>query len=218
MYVQITTKCNMSCAHCCFAATRKGEHMPLNIFQKALQVAVNRGDHLTIGGGEPTMHPDFFKYLELAREESRRGNFDIQPFVVTNGKNAKVNRMMDMLEQELEWGQNTFSMALSQDQWHDSIEREKVARAMRLKDRTHNARTGAMEIRSVSTISPVGRGRHSRFDDMSKPRGGCACETALVDPQGIVWACGCKKVKLGSIWDEGILDDYDENEAHKEVA
>ena len=81
MYVQITTKCNMNCAHCCFAATRKGEHMPLNIFQKALQVAVRRGDHLTIGGGEPTMHPDFFKYLELAREESRRGNFDIAPFI-----------------------------------------------------------------------------------------------------------------------------------------
>ena len=218
MYVQITTKCNMSCAHCCFAATRKGEHMPLNIFQKALQVAVNRGDHLTIGGGEPTMHPQFFKYLELAREELRRGNFEIAPFVVTNGKNAKVNKMMDMLEQELEWNQNTFSMALSQDEWHDTIERGKVARALRLKDRTHHAQTGAMEIRSVKVISPVGRGRHSRFDGMRNVWGECACETPLVDPQGIVWACGCKKKKLGTIWDEGILDDYDEEDAHKEVA
>ena len=27
MYIQITTKCNMRCAHCCFAATRQGEYL-----------------------------------------------------------------------------------------------------------------------------------------------------------------------------------------------
>lgn len=220
MYIQITTKCNMTCAHCCFAATRTGEHMLLNVFEKALSVAVQYGDHVTIGGGEPTMHPQFFQYLNLARKEQELGRMEMHPFLVTNGKNAKVKRLLDIVEREYEIGTHTFSMALSQDEWHEEIDWGVVRRAERLVRLTgeHGDRSGRMEIRTVKVISPVGRGRHSKFDSMRKPWGGCACETALVDPEGIVWACGCKKKKLGSIWDEGVLDGYDPDEVHKEAA
>ena len=129
MYVQITTKCNMKCAHCCFAATRSGAHMELNVFQKALSIAVNRGNSFTIGGGEPTMHPRFFEYLKLVREESLRGNFEISPFMATNGKAyGKASRLLDILEDDYEVGDKAISVNLSQDDWHEPIDRRIIER------------------------------------------------------------------------------------------
>ena len=129
MYVQITTKCNMKCAHCCFAATRSGAHMELNVFQKALSIAVNRGNSFTIGGGEPTMHPRFFEYLKLVREESLRGNFEISPFMATNGKAyGKASRLLDILEDDYELGNEAISVNLSQDDWHEPIDRRIIER------------------------------------------------------------------------------------------
>lgn len=211
MYIQITTKCNMHCAHCCFAATRHGEHMPRNIFQKALSVAIDRGDYVTIGGGEPTMHPRFFKYLNLVREEQRRGNFEITPFLVTNGKAyGKADRLLRILEHEQEMEEQTISVNLSRDQWHDAIDPRIVQRYHQLKV----ASKGFINFRSVTKIAPVGRGRNSVFDEQ-RTITPCACEDALVDPQGQVWSCGCKKHLLGSIWDSGVLDDYDSEYAHE---
>ena len=211
MYIQITTKCNMRCAHCCFAATRHGEHMPLNVFQKALSVAIDHGDIVTIGGGEPTMHPRFFEYLNLVREEQRRGNFEIEPFLATNGKAyGKADRLLRILEREQEWGEHTISVNLSRDRWHDGIDGRIVQRYHQLKVMTKNL----IDFRSVTKIAPVGRGRNGVFDEQ-RTITPCACEDALVDPQGQVWSCGCKKRLLGSIWDSGALDDYDSEYAHE---
>ena len=210
MYIQITTKCNMRCAHCCFAATRHGEHMPLNIFQKALSVAIDRGDYVTIGGGEPTMHPRFFEYLNLVREEQRRGNFEITPFLVTNGKTyGKADRLLRILEHEQEMEEQTISVNLSRDQWHDAIDPRIVQRYYQLKV----ASKGLINFRSVTKIAAAGRGKNKHFDSIRMD--GCACDDALVDPQGQVWSCGCKKHLLGSIWDSGVLDDYDSEYAHE---
>jgi len=214
MYIQITTKCNMKCAHCGFACTRTGEHMPLNVFQKALSIAVSRNEAVTIGGGEPTMHPRFFEFLELVREEARRGNFEITPFMVTNGKaTGKARRLLRILEREreiLEPGERTIDARLSQDEWHEPIDRDVVARYARLGDKHR-----ATALHTVQRIAPVGRGASQRFDWMREKWGAkCFCDTPLVDPQGRVWACGCKKHLLGSVWDCGVLDDYEEEFAH----
>ncbi len=185
--------------------------MPLNIFQKALSVAIDRGDYVTIGGGEPTMHPRFFEYLNMVREEQRRGNFEITPFLVTNGKAyGKADRLLRILEHEQEMEEQTISVNLSRDQWHDAIDERIVRRYHQLKVTTKNL----IDFRSVTKIAPVGRGRNSVFDEQ-RTITPCACEDALVDPQGQVWSCGCKKHLLGYIWDSGILDDYDSEYAHE---
>ena len=212
MYVQITTKCNMKCAHCCFAATRSGTHMELNVFQKALSIAIDRRDSFTIGGGEPTMHPRFFEYLKLVREESLRGNFEISPFMATNGKTyGKASRLLDILEDDYELGNEAISVNLSQDDWHEPIDRRIIERYARLKRLTNNT----IDFRSVKKIAPSGRGRHKQFDEMRMIGSQCACETPLVDPEGMVWSCGCKAHLLGSIWDENVLDGYSEEFAHE---
>lgn len=185
--------------------------MPLNIFQKALSVAIDHGDYVTIGGGEPTMHPRFFEYLNMVREEQRRDNFEITPFLVTNGKAyGKADRLLRILEREQGLGEHTISVNLSRDQWHDAIDGRIVRRYHQLKVMTKNL----IDFRSVTKIAPVGRGKNGVFDER-RTITPCACEDALVDPQGQVWSCGCKKHLLGSIWDSGVLDDYNSEYAHE---
>ena len=36
----------------------------------------------------------------------------------------------------------------------------------------------------------------------------------MVDPQGVVWCCGCKHTKLGHVWHNDVLDGYNCEFAH----
>ncbi|MCI0493526.1 radical SAM protein, partial [candidate division KSB1 bacterium] len=73
----ITSQCNLKCSYC-FAqeeyqvnANSVG-HMPLTIYEQALDFIV-RSDikQIRILGGEPTLHPDFISFLELALKTGR---------------------------------------------------------------------------------------------------------------------------------------------------
>ncbi len=59
MYIQITTRCNMSCEHCCYSCTHEGEDMSLETFRNCLGF----DEYNTLGGGEPTIHPLFWQFL-----------------------------------------------------------------------------------------------------------------------------------------------------------
>ena len=67
MYIRILNECNMSCDHCMMNCERgvKGEHMNHGTFARALDFAKDYGEHITIGGGEPTMHKDFFDFCQI---------------------------------------------------------------------------------------------------------------------------------------------------------
>ena len=75
--IAITSRCNLHCKYC-FAqeeyrnSKSSVEHMPLAIYEQALDFAV-RSDvkQIRILGGEPTLHPDFIPYLELALKTGR---------------------------------------------------------------------------------------------------------------------------------------------------
>jgi len=60
MYIQITTRCNMHCAHCGMSCTAQGEDMSLQTFRQALEYSE---DTVAIGGGEPTIHPLFWQKM-----------------------------------------------------------------------------------------------------------------------------------------------------------
>jgi len=47
----------MACAHCCFSCTGKGTFMSQEVFDKALEIAKEYNMTVTLGGGEPTLHP-----------------------------------------------------------------------------------------------------------------------------------------------------------------
>jgi organic radical activating enzyme len=110
----------MTCEHCAFACTSKGVDIERHVAEKAIRLAEDVGDGITIGGGEPTLHPQFWNILAEAiyRLKDTEGEC---PFIVTNGK-----RTEDALA--LAWlaDHNYISAYLSMDNFHDSIDNEVV--------------------------------------------------------------------------------------------
>lgn len=214
MYIQITEKCNMTCEHCCFAATTKGAVMDRATYMQALMVAIHYGEYITIGGGEPTTHPQFFDYLDKAIELFDCGSLEMPPHLVTNGKlKGKAMKLLDYVDDE-----RSLHVELSRDYYHDPID-PAVVRRFEAHDRRHrqfrNHSDSLASVRTNIRIMPVGRAVETGVYTEGKPGKECCCETPLVDPKGDVWSCGCKTHKLGSIWDNSVLDGYSNDFAHQ---
>lgn len=184
MYIQITTRCNMRCAHCCFSCTRKGEDMSMEIFSKAL--SGGNDEYITIGGGEPTIHPLLFDFIEVAIED----RYIYSVHVITNGK--RMRNALKMYEMMLDSmvDNKIFTCSLSQDQWHEPID-SRVVQAFRQEGKIH----------SVSIISKMGRAKKNNIATSEH----CVCDDVFVKPDGSVWSCGCERQrKIGDVfsgWD-----------------
>jgi MoaA/NifB/PqqE/SkfB family radical SAM enzyme len=67
--IKITDYCPFNCPYCYQASTRSGNHAPLNVVERYLRTMGQSGVfEIAIGGGEPTMHPDFVEIVRFARE------------------------------------------------------------------------------------------------------------------------------------------------------
>lgn len=67
---QINAECNLGCMHCCEEA---GHHMPGSMTKDEVSRFLNDAremkiPYVAISGGEPLLHPDFFKIAEFIRE------------------------------------------------------------------------------------------------------------------------------------------------------
>lgn len=93
IYIQITEKCNMSCAHCCFACDMDGKHADIFVVNQAIDYAIEQGyESISIGGGEPTLHPHFFPILSYCLD-----NFKYV-WLATNGSQTEVmHRLYNIL-------------------------------------------------------------------------------------------------------------------------
>lgn len=71
--VEVTDRCNLSCPTCyAMSSPHYGRHRTLEEIEKMLDVVVmNEGepDVVQLSGGEPTVHPDFFAILDLAKSK-----------------------------------------------------------------------------------------------------------------------------------------------------
>ena len=197
--------------------------MSRETYMDALMMAVRYGEYVTIGGGEPTIHPEFFDFLDKTIELYELGDIKMPPFMVTNGKiKGKALKLLDKyIDQE-----RPVYVQLSQDDFHDHIDPEVVQRYRaheRLKkaERYSNHRrndNGGAGINELHNILPVGRAKENDLGTVpiwAGSRVDCCCEDAIVDPEGVVWSCGCKHTKLGHISDHSVLDGYDHNYAHQ---
>lgn len=111
--INITNNCNLKCSHCYTNSNSelKGKNMSFEDFQIALKACKQAGIlQIALGGGEPTIHPEFRKIL---KEIHKNG---IVPNLTTNGK-------------KLSWI-NTYAMAkycgavaLSLEGIHDDFEK-----------------------------------------------------------------------------------------------
>lgn len=74
--IEITDRCNLSCPTCyAMSSPHYGRHRNLEEVEKMLDIIVaNEGepDVVQISGGEPTVHPDFFAIMDIAKSKPIR--------------------------------------------------------------------------------------------------------------------------------------------------
>lgn len=206
MYIQLTTRCNMECAHCCFSATRQGEDMPMDTLKKALSLASSYGDFITLGGGEPTVHPKFWEMVGVVLGSA---DTEYPPLIVTNGKKTKTALQLAALAKR-----GVLQVDLSQDGYHDPIDNVvinafKVDRRFRGYD--SGSTTDLRGIRNVEErIISVGRAIKTNvgFEE------GCACEDLTIAPDGTIYSCGCKTRSFGTVFEPQIPDWWCMDYAH----
>ena len=188
MYLQITTRCNMTCAHCCFSCTKDGEDMSLETFRAALKL----GNKITLGGGEPTLHPDFDTILiESLAATIKSGRLD----VVTNGSITKRALLLAHLDKcKLLWAQ------LSLDKFHDPIDSVVVA-AFKDTPLVHAGPSGVKNTTSGKAPKLRGRAIALMGQEVKKLNGfHCMCNDFFVKPNGDIRQCGCDgSPKIGHV-------------------
>lgn len=192
MYIQITTRCNMECAHCCNSCGPKtGGHMSKATFLKALDLCEQYGESPFLGGGEPTVHPQFWEFFGAIM--ARYTRFDVGIGMVTNGKKTEDALALAALAKG-----GILSVELSQDSYHEDIADEVVKAFTKGNKRLgYGERDNDMRgIRSGADQTVYAQGRGVNISGAEE---GCCCEEIVIDPEGRIWACGCKKVQYGTV-------------------
>jgi MoaA/NifB/PqqE/SkfB family radical SAM enzyme len=142
--------------------------------EKVFRAACQMDEVITIGGGEPTLHPQFWKFLAIALAYGSEG-----VWLATNGSQTETALVLAKMAQR-----GVLGVALSRDHYHRDIEPE-VVEAFTSK-RGFGNDNDRREIRSVREIMSAGRGK-----DISGATDKCPCSDAIVKPDGRVVWCGC---------------------------
>lgn len=246
-YLQITLKCGFHCPHCCYSCTMRGKHGDYYTILDGIRWAKEqRGDDsISIGGGEPTMHPRFFDILRVCLDE-----FSFV-WMATNGSQTKaMTRLSNIIdgcdgediectcdEETIESGycscydstgiiyqENKLSVALSQDCFHDPIDKWVVDYWTR---KANEHRHSGYEIRNVtnSLDGVVAAGRAKKTGAGWSDH--CVCSDIMIKPDGTLRLCGCNNSPvIGNVidgiekkWEDVIYNDrgYEETNCHKSI-
>jgi len=173
MYVQITTACNMRCAHCCYDTSYSGEYMSSDVFDAALKLPRTRCT-VDIGGGEPTIHPNFWEFIDKAQ----KSNYETV-WIVTNGK-----KTTDALKLAYLAKIGKIECGLSQDKWHENIS-ERVVESFTIPKTSINDKRFIINIGKYH--EPI---RHGRCDWSNR----ISCNVSnkpFVSVDGNIHQCGC---------------------------
>lgn len=198
MYLEITMRCNMACKHCCLSAGDNNKDMTFDVFKTAITAFLPQlketNNWISLGGGEPTMHPEFWKYLAYAQSKHH-------VWLSTNGKKTEdVLILCDLAKQK------KIGMRLSLDDFHEPIDSEVVNKFRSgLKETENNAYfteyTTPFDNRTILTVkTPYKGGRCRDGADV------CPCVAMMIKYNGDIYPCGCDDApKIGDIY-RGITD------------
>ena len=231
MYLQITTKCNMTCDHCCYSCDMQGDHMEWDTFVDSIVFCRDYTENISIGGGEPTLHPKFFDFLRVCLED-----FDYV-WMATNGSQTETMwRLANIIDGEDypdcdcdedtldEYGclchekidydsiyqEDKLSVALSHDCFHDEIN-QKIVNFWSKRANIH--RHSHFEIRDVShNVIAMGRAADT---GVGWVKDDCVCADLVIKPNGDIKLCGCDNAPvIGNVasgieekWEEVLNDD-----------
>lgn len=207
MYIQITTRCNMTCAHCCFDCGPIGKDMSEKNFEAACNFASDYGDTISIGGGEPTLHKQFWKFIGIALSYSDLEEVPI--WLATNGSLTKTALALARMAKS-----GIIQCELSQDDYHDEIE-DCVIDAFSKNNTRHERNMPTVRNTSENGRGLIAAGRAVISHEMGllnhDIREDCPCSDLFVTPDGKIWHCGCKTKQYGTIQNPRIPDEYWEN-------
>lgn len=107
MGIALTYACNLRCHNCdeSSAQAPADTQMSVDQIQRYVDewVAANyRWDLLEIAGGEPTMHPDFLRILDILREYRNRCSPGTRIKVLTNGAGEQVRNVVSQIPNDIE--------------------------------------------------------------------------------------------------------------------
>lgn len=179
------------------SATAKGDDMDRQTFIAAVGLAEDYGATVTIGGGEPTVHPLLFDFLGIALAY----DFECKPHVITNGKLKEPALKLARMARA-----NILGAELSIDQFHERIDpRVQTAFTRDDRHRLQHDYNDLRGIRTVTDIIPMGRAEET---DVATEISGCSCEDLFVEPNGNMWACAHKLEQFGDVFHPDIPEGY----------
>lgn len=171
--------------------------MSEHTWRDALYFIADYSELLTIGGGEPTCHPQFFDILKAAIPK-----FD-SILIVTNGKKTQsVRRLARILLEEdhdsdevLEdegnyiYAEGKLSVDISTDSYHEPIDQN-------LKNYWEHmvmSKVQGFGVRNVASsyngVSATGRAKRTQVGYSSH----CVCPDHIIAPDGKIKMCGCER-------------------------
>jgi hypothetical protein len=104
--IKITDYCPFGCKYCYQSSTTAGRHASLESVQELAQwCGAMKVFEVAIGGGEPTLHPDFVRILEAFREQHVLPNFTTRNLAWMKGPDAqRISNAMGSLAFSVETG------------------------------------------------------------------------------------------------------------------
>jgi sulfatase maturation enzyme AslB (radical SAM superfamily) len=176
------------------AATAKGSDMSVETFRKGIAIANQYGESVMIGGGEPTLNPNFELILLYAIAVA--DTEEMTPAIVTNGKIKERALLIASLTKK-----GILCGELSRDCFHDDIDDEVVeafqehswydkygskhTRSL-IRDVTHDFQGNWRDPSSIAGRELKRRGLTRRPQEDS-----CPCDDTFVRPNGKIYQCGC---------------------------
>jgi len=161
----------------------------MEVFEAALE---HCSESISIGGGEPTIHPQFVNMLFVALGHK----YIDYVWMATNGKETSIALVLAGMARK-----GVLGVALSQDPFHDPIDAEVVHAFTDGMVYKHDRLCATeaddkREIRDTSkSLVKIGRCETGTEDD-------CVCNSLVVKPNGDVYECGCTEALcLGNVLD-----------------
>ena len=151
------------------------------------------GECVSIGGGEPTLHPQFWEFIGLAL-----GSADYV-WLATNGTQTLTALALAKLAKK-----GVIGCELSLDDgWHDgSMVDQEVKVAF------WDLKAGIRDISKSGSQDPCRAGRYNDFREEDEGIDNCVCPDLLIRPNGDIMACGCEDApQMGSVFDPSVIFD-----------